>query len=717
MAGKCLIFRFADVEAHEREFSLVKAGETVPVEPKAFRVLLILLRNPKKLIPKEELLNAVWGDAAVTENSLTRAVALLRRLLGDDAREPRFIETVTSVGYRWLFPVEAAEDPSAISTMLGASGESINAASVESAASAAVVTPRSASKPRWVWAAIGGAIALILLASGYWYLSRPLPPPRITAYTQLTHDGRRKDLAGTDGNRIYLSWGAHWALPSVIGQVAVSGGVIAPIPVELPDVYQIDHLVDVSPDGSALLVVSFVKNSGYGPQLWNVRALGGSLRRLPDAWFAAISPDGDSVAYQAAGGEIWLVRSDGSGAHKLASVGGAGDLAWSPDGGVIRFSKNDRLWEITSSGSNLHQLIPGWHNSSILCCGRWTPDGKLFVFQAQSGAWNERGAELWALDERRGFFRRPSAEPVQLTTGPTRWSPPIPGKDGKTIFSQGTTLRGELSRYDAQTKQFQPFLGGISAQGATFSRDGRFVAYVSYPENTLWRANRDGSNPVQLTDPPMEVYLPRFSPDGAHILFVDASVPSHIECYLVPSEGGRPQKLIPEDQGQVGDPGWSPDGHKVVFDTGLASPSHAIRILDLDSRQVTTVPGSAGLYSPRWSPDGRYIAALQHDLNELTIFDFQTQRWSAPFLMSGLGFPVWSRDSQWIYFGAASARGARGIYRIRVTGGKAERVVDLMAWNWTGWFDSWLGLDPADAPLVLREVGSSDIYALTLEEK
>ncbi len=116
MAGKCIIFKFADFEAHEREFSLVRAGETLAVEPKAFRVLLILLHNPRKLIPKEELLNAVWGDAAVTENSLTRAIALLRKLLGDDAREPKFIETVTTVGYRWLCAVEQMEDPAAVST-------------------------------------------------------------------------------------------------------------------------------------------------------------------------------------------------------------------------------------------------------------------------------------------------------------------------------------------------------------------------------------------------------------------------------------------------------------------------------------------------------------------------------------------------------------------------------------------------------------------------
>src|ERR1017187_4106914 len=112
MAGKSFIFRFADVEVREREFSLTKAGEVLPVEPKAFRVLLILLRNPQKLLPKDELLNAIWGDTAVSENSLARSIALLRRLLGDEARDPRFIETVATVGYRWVCKVEVSEENS-----------------------------------------------------------------------------------------------------------------------------------------------------------------------------------------------------------------------------------------------------------------------------------------------------------------------------------------------------------------------------------------------------------------------------------------------------------------------------------------------------------------------------------------------------------------------------------------------------------------------------
>src|SRR5580658_3102004 len=110
MASKSFVFRFDDVEVREREFTLTKAGKVLTVEPKAFRTLLFLVHNSQKLISKEELLNSVWGDAAVTEGSLTRCIWLLRSVLGNDIRSPRYIETVATVGYRFICPVEVSED-------------------------------------------------------------------------------------------------------------------------------------------------------------------------------------------------------------------------------------------------------------------------------------------------------------------------------------------------------------------------------------------------------------------------------------------------------------------------------------------------------------------------------------------------------------------------------------------------------------------------------
>jgi DNA-binding winged helix-turn-helix (wHTH) protein len=103
---KSFVFRFGDIEVRESEFALARAGETVKVEPTAFRVLLYLLRHSGRLVTKDEIMAAVWPDTTVSDNSLTRCVATLRRLLDDSSREPRYSATVQTLGYRLLVPVE-----------------------------------------------------------------------------------------------------------------------------------------------------------------------------------------------------------------------------------------------------------------------------------------------------------------------------------------------------------------------------------------------------------------------------------------------------------------------------------------------------------------------------------------------------------------------------------------------------------------------------------
>ena len=709
MGNKSFVFRFDDVEVREREFSLTKAGKALTVEPKGFRALLFLLHNPQKLISKEELLNSVWGDAAVTEGSLTRCIWLLRSVLGDDIRSPRYIETVATVGYRFIGKVEVSEEPS---------GEPEAAEQPNDLSGAGKkVGSRDQS---WGWALVGGVLALCL-AGVIWYLHRPLPPPRVTGHTQLTHDGHQKLLAGTDGIRLYFNRISNVNAPAPIAQVAISGGEIAQVPVSVTGSLS---LWNVSPDGLSFLIGSIPEGYPNPTPLWNVRILGGSVRRLGDADGACFSPDGGSVAYFTEERDnsigIYRVRSDGTGAYKLTSVtGNVTDIAWSPDGGVIRLTVDGKIWEMAADGSNLHQLIPGWRPSSARCCGQWTPDGRFFLFLSgesvrDTGEMVLKGGEIWALDERRVMFRRPPAEPIQLTSGPINWGRPIPSKDGSRIFAEGTILRGEASRFDAKSKQLQPFLGGISAQGIVFSKDGKSIAYVSYPEGILWKADRDGSNPVQLSDLPIQALVPRWSPDGSQIAFSDITSANGRTIYIVSSEGGSPRKLLPEDNASEVLPSWSPDGHKIAFNWSYGTADFAVRILDLGSGQVTTVPGSVGLEGPRWSPDGRYLVAMANELH-LEIFDFKTQKWSELPQKGLVDSCEWSSDGRFIYF--KRVRGDLGVFRISVKGGAPEKIVDLKDWHDAGWWGMYAGLDPTDAPLLLRDIGSDDVYALTLEEK
>jgi hypothetical protein len=139
-------------------------------------------------------------------------------------------------------------------------------------------------------------------------------------------------------------------------------------------------------------------------------------------------------------------------------------------------------------------------------------------------------------------------------------------------------------------------------------------------------------------------------------------------------------------------------------------------VFDLASRQITTVPGSEGMWSPRWSPNGRFIAGLNTGLTGgMKVFDLETQRWSVLQRTGHCAFPTWSSDSRFIYF--VHAWGDPGVLRVRISDGNAERVVDLKGFRYTGAYNIWMGLDPQDTPMLIRDVGTDDIYALTLERK
>jgi eukaryotic-like serine/threonine-protein kinase len=566
------------------------------------------------------------------------------------------------------------------------------------------LAPRGFS-PSLLWP-IGLLSALLFAGAAAFIVARrqSVPPLSFIDYAQITNDGRYKALAGTDGSRLYYNIDS--SLPPQ--QIAVAGGETAPLKIPIPSAV----LEAVSPDGSTFLVGSESVNQTSGHPLWSVGVLGGAPRSLADSVTASTwSPDGSSIAYAEPSGEIYEEKSNGADLHKIASVGGRVEwLAWSPNRATLRFSTNGKLREISADGSNLHELLPNWPASADPCCGSWSPNGDIFYFLS--------AGELWAFDERSGLFGKHSSGPLQLTSGPLAWATPVPGKNGKKLFATGLTRRGELDRFDPQTKQFQPYLSGISADLLAFSKDGAQVVYVSYPDGSLWRADRDGSNRVELVDPSLKPILPRWSPDGKRIVFSGLTQKENeYQTYIVSSKGGAVHRVLPWDGGPQTDPDWSPDGKKIVYSTsplGGRDARSTIRILDIATRNVTTLPGSEGMFSPRWSPDGKYISASTFDQLNIKLFDLAAQRWTT--LHNGIiSFPAWSADSRFIYY--LSYVDDPGVFRVRIADGQVERIFSLANIGFTGTLGSWMGLDPTDAPLMLRDRGTNDIYALTPGEQ
>jgi serine/threonine protein kinase/Tol biopolymer transport system component len=567
---------------------------------------------------------------------------------------------------------------------------------------AAAVVPKPGRLGWKSWAAAVAGLVLVVIALLVYFQSRPAPAPRVSGYVPVTHDGIKKWLVGTDGARLYFS------ANSGLWQVSASGGEAAHIPVPSPTM----NPLAVSPDGATVLVADLVGATPFNGQLWAVPVLGGSALKLGEAvgGTAAWSPDGHAIVYARAWSlELFLAKSDGTEPHKLVSTYDAIFApAWSPDGKVIRFNTGgsaagSALWEVSIDGTNLHPLLPGWHTPPDECCGKWTPEGKYFVFVSKGN--------IWARAEKGNLLGKAKGQPWQLTSGPMTFSMPLPSKDGKKLFVVGTLPHSELARYDAKSAEFVPFLSGISADGVSFSKDGQWMAYVKHPEGTLWASKLDGSQRRQLSYPPLYPLFPYLSPDGKQIVFFAFGGPGESNLYTVSIDGGTPRELIPEAHQPYWSPTWSPDGTRIVFGGAGVDPNSTIRIFDLKTHQISTLPGSKGLVWPYWSPDGRYILASPPGPNDpgLMLFDFANQRWEE-IIKVRVDLVTWSKTGEYVYF-----LSGRSVMRVRIRDRKLERVADLKNFQYTGGFGAWLGMAPDDSPLLLRDTSTADIYALDWE--
>ncbi len=578
------------------------------------------------------------------------------------------------------------------------------------------VSVQTVADRRWRRSVVAVAAGILCLAAVLAYIFRPTaPPPKITGSKQITSDGLQKLSMVSDGNRLYLT---ETSGPKIfLTQVSSGGGEAAPINVAIENAY----IADVSGDGSELLISVGLNPTGLGNPFWSLPVPAGTPRHLGSlighdpTW----GPHGQLVF--AKGSDIYLAEHDGSSPKKLLTASASPDgIVFSPDGTRIRFTAvnivngTSEIWEAQADGSALHPLLPGWNNPANECCGSWSPDGNYYAFDSvRDGASN-----VWIISERSSFWQKRQPAPVQLTTGPLAFYSGLFSKDGKRLFVVGMQQRGELVSYDARSKEFVPFLGGISAGDVDFSRDGKWVTYVNYPDDALWRSRPDGSERLQLTYSPMRTGVPHWSPDAQQIAFAGITPGKPWKIFLISKDGGSATAVTNDEDASESDPTWSPDGKTLAFGhNGNSQENTFVEAFDVQSGKLSRLPALQGGFGPRWSPDGHYMVAISADSSTLWLLDLKTQQRSDVARSVLMGYLAWSADSRYVYFDTALEKDP-AYHRLRISDGKLETVADLkQIRTFPSQFGpgSWTGLGPGDVPLFVRDTSAQEVYALDLQ--
>ena len=733
-----------------------KSGFRIRIQEQPFKVLTALLARPGQVVTRSELQLYVWGpDTNVDfERALAVAIKKVREALGDSAENPRFVETLAKRGYRFIAPVTTTlpvAQPTPVADVYPVDEEPasqlfppfVHAGTISAPSpfprtlpvhtpetTAEIVVPALPAASGWkhTWSKrelvlAGAAMLLLAIAVAGWFAGRTAsePPLRIVQLTRnsLISSGppnmERLLTLVADGDRVLTSMlvGGKPQLASL----DLSTAEVKPVsvPAELASA----TLCDISRDSSHLLLRSNLSSRSEQP-LWVVPTAGGSAMRVGNvlAHAATWMPDSSNILV-ASGDELDVVQSDSGVVMPYVKLPGrAFALRWSPEGKLLRFTLMDSsthtssIWELHNGGRNAEPLLSGRVDKAFECCGTWTADGRAYVFQAGDNF----GSDLWELD---GDGSR--AVLKQLTNGPLHFSSPVAARSGQRVFFFGADPPMGLQQYAGEQAGFRPAQAFLAdANRVTYSRDGQWVAWTD-PVGRLWRARTsDGAERLQLTPEYLDVFLAQWSPDGNRLAIMARAPGRAWQIYLVNKDGGSPETLF-KDARNAADPAWSANGQQLVYGRepdpmGQDNELHTIDVFDLPSRKTEILPFSKGLFSPRWSPDGKWIAALTLDQKKVLLFDVARQSWTE-LAATSASDPVWSHDSKALFVHAFMAE-KQPILRIAVPGGATQVIAgtgDFRAGEPANYFFG--GLTPADQPLAQPRVGTGNLYVVDLRRE
>lgn len=649
-------FEFGEFVLDGREKVLFRAGTPVPITPKIFDLLLILVQNQGHIVEKSTLMNEVWAGSFVEESNLTFSIRQLRKLLGDDAQHPRFIETVPRRGYRF---VGRADSSDAEARSFSGRDPSRNGHAQTQASPA--FEGRSGLgrflKPANLLSA--GIIAAALLGLAYWWLTERSAANAPNARVErLTSNGASK-LAAVSPDAKFVAYIAdNDRRQSLRLKNIVAGSDIEILP---------------GVEGQPLGGVTFSPDANYiyyvaDGKLFQISVLGGEPRKIVEGVFGSyaanavtFSPDGKSIAFKRVltevnGSSIIIVKTDGTNERVFFSLRRpqfiSASPAWAPDGktiaaGVLTEDGQHKVIVVDAAdGSHFFLPSPGWNYIAQLC---WAPDGSRLYLAARS-----RGSvleQIWKLSY-------PSGVAERITDDPNVYN-------GVTLTADGTTLLSVRSKQEAHvwvmpsdgSSQPKQLTRGAEKYDGTNGIDwlpGNRVLYETAPNGRpetwvvgpdgdpkpvsehgdLWHTSPDGRHFVTqgkteaglglvLVDVETGERRPltngtdlwaTFSPDGTWIVFTRYA--DHVGLWKVPVSGGEPIKLTAPAESPVA-ADVSPDGKLIAFcwwKRGRGYAPSEIAVIPFEGGDVIRsfpvpiqYPHFFGKETIQWTPDGNAI--------------------------------------------------------------------------------------------------------------
>jgi Tol biopolymer transport system component/DNA-binding winged helix-turn-helix (wHTH) protein len=625
------VYEFDCFTLEMSEHRLLRDGQVVPLTPKVFDLLRVLVEHAGHLVEKEHLIREVWGDAFVEEGNLTRGICVLRKVLGETS-DARYIETVPKRGYRF---VAAIREPPSDPRHAEQSGRRSSLVSVT------IVT------------AIVAVAGLLYFSLDRPELGRAATTPAAPIHRQLTFTGKELTPAlAPDGK--YVAYVSDGSPNRKVVVQAVDGG--EPVVVfTAPEAGALRW----SPDSSDLL---FFARGDQLDGVYIVSRGGGPARRIANGWFLACwSPDASTIALALfVPQKIRFVNRLGEEQQTIALSGSRdwiSDLDWSPVNGRLLFVATDdarraAIWSIRPDGTDQRKMLSSAHEISA---ARWTADGESIYYFSRANqtvsvfkvplrpdltAAEDRATALMSGLEADGAYgvsadahrlvyaRSPyyanlwlvEAEPgaakpsrtTQLTHGTAIAERPRVSPDGESIlFNMGSESQANLYVMPADggpAKQLT-FLNAFSVAGV-WSSDGRSIAFASTEGGTprIWTVNADGSSLRPLPTESMSGNFDVAWAPGPRILYQQAGYqniysldPRTLQHHLLRRDGSKAFLSRPE---------YSPDGRRIL----VFSSQHPRGLWILDRQGLDAIPFHAedpkSTSNPLplgWSADGRAV--------------------------------------------------------------------------------------------------------------